>query len=222
VVVVAGVLLAGFVVVSLCDGAVYRAVGATVQSRQRLGGVWWYLALRNAGSLWTWLVVGAVLVGVDAVRARGHGPVWVRGVFVAGSAAGAGLCAEVLKLVIGRERPATIEVVDGVEALVYQGYQFRGLFSGFLDGSNLGLPCSHAAVAAGGAFALGLALPARWWGAGLAAVVLAAGCGVTRVLTGAHFAGDVYAGLVLGLMLSVWLGRAMGVRGRGGLGGASG
>ena len=169
VVVVAGVLLAGFVVVSLFDGAVYRGVGATVESRARLDAAWIYQVFRQAGSVWGWLVVGVLLVAWDVTHPWRlvTRPAWLGGLFVVLSAAVSGLGAEVLKLVIGRERPATIQVVDGVEALVYQGYQFRGLFSGFLDGSNLGLPSSHAAVAAGGAMALGMVLPRRWWAVGL-------------------------------------------------------
>lgn len=214
--IVAGVLLAGFVAVSMFDGAVYRAVGASAESRAALDGDWTYRAFRQAGSVWTWLVVGALLVAWDVRHASRlvTRPAWLSGVYVVVSAAGAGLAAELLKLVIGRERPATMQVVEGVESLVYQGYHFRGLFSGFVDGSNLGLPSSHAAVAAGAAFALVVCRPV-----GLAALILAVGCGLSRIDAGAHFASDVYAGLAVGFIIAGVLGRAMGATRRSWLGG---
>jgi membrane-associated phospholipid phosphatase len=209
---IAGALLAGFIVVSLFDGAVYRAVGATTESRARLDSAWWYQVLRQSGSIVPWLVIGLGLLGWDRLH-RGRGP-WqapaLRGPYIAASAGAAGLGAELLKLLIGRERPATIQIVDGVEALVYQGYHFRGLFSGFADGSNLGLPSSHAATAAGGAFAAAMLCPRVWPWAWLwvwpLAVGIAGGCAVSRVLTGAHFASDAYGGIVLGLLAAWWLG----------------
>ena len=201
VVVIACALIAGFVAVSLFDGQVFRSVGATMDSRARLDGAWWYQVLRQSGSLLPWLLVGVAVLALDRVR-RGRGTDTsrpLRGPYIAVSAGAAGLAAELLKLVIGRERPAVIEMVDGVEQLVYQGYHFRGLFSGFADGSNLGLPSSHAAVAAGGAFALARVWPKAW----PLAVVIAVGCGTSRVLTGAHFASDVYGGIVVGWLVSV-------------------
>ena len=205
------VLLAGFVVLTFLDGWIYRAIDPSLASRARLDAQLWYLILRHTGSLWTWLAVGAVLVGVAALQRAQYPrrPLWLDGLFVALSAGTSGLAAELGKLIIARERPATIETLDsGLQALVYQGYHFRGPFAGFLDGSNLGLPSSHAATAAGGAFALALLRPRL----GLLAVGLALGCGISRLLTGAHFATDVYAGVVLGLILSRLLARLLGVR----------
>ncbi|MBK7403149.1 MAG: phosphatase PAP2 family protein [Phycisphaerales bacterium] len=207
-VVLMAILVAGFVVLTAADGWVYRLVGPSLDSRRGLESRAWYILLRNVGSLWLWLLVGAVIAGADARRGLSR-PRWVRGAFVAASAALAGGGAELLKLIIARERPATIQHVEGgVDALVYQGYHFRGLFAGFADGSNLGMPSSHAATAAGGAFALLWLCPR----AGMPAVVLALGCGITRVLAGAHFATDVYAGIVLGWIAAWTLGRVFRVR----------
>lgn len=203
-------VVAGFVLLTFLDDRIYHAIGPTLASREHLDTQLWYLILRHTGSLWTWLAVGAALVGIAAIRRAQYPPtpIWLHGLFVVLAAAASGLAAELCKLVIARERPATIETLDtGLEALVWQGYQFRGLFAGFADGSNLGLPSSHAATAAGGAFALALLYPR----VGLLAVALAAGCGISRLLTGAHFATDAYAGLVLGLILSRLLGHALGI-----------
>ncbi|MFG0242825.1 MAG: phosphatase PAP2 family protein [Phycisphaerales bacterium JB054] len=202
-------LALGFVVASLADDAVYRAIDPDLASRGRLDETWWYLALRHCGTLLTWLVLGIVVLSVDRLRRRPAdqpGDLPLRGPYIAVAAGTAGLAAELAKLVIGRERPATIQTLEsGVEALVYQGYHFRGLFSGFADGSNLGLPSSHAATAAGGAFALAMVWPKLW----PLALGVSVGCGVSRLLTGAHFASDVYAGIVLGWLIAFWFGKGL-------------
>jgi membrane-associated phospholipid phosphatase len=184
------------------DPVLYRAIAPTADGRHELEGEDWYWLLRIVGTYWTWLAVGIGLFCLDAAprAVRTHAPAWRRGAFVMASAAAAGLAAELLKLVIARERPAILD--DGV--LVYQGHVFRGLFSGFADGSNLGLPSSHAATAFGGAFALAMLAPPL----APLALLLAAGCGLTRMLTGAHFATDVYAGIVLGFAAAWGLARA--------------
>ncbi|MFG0260363.1 MAG: phosphatase PAP2 family protein [Phycisphaerales bacterium JB041] len=201
-------LAVGFVAASLADGPVYHAIDPSLASRERLDGAWWYLALRHCGSLLTWLLLGIAVLTLDRVRRRPERPehLAVRGPYIAVAAGIAGLAAELGKLIIARERPATIQTLEsGVEALVYQGYHFRGLFAGFADGSNLGLPSSHAATAAGGAFALAMVWPKLW----PLALGIAVGCGVSRLLTGAHFASDVYAGIVLGWLVAVWFGRGL-------------
>ncbi len=208
-IIVGAVGIAGFALLTLLDSRIYHAINPTLASREWLDTQLWYLILRHTGSLWTWLAVGAALVGIAAIRRAQYPrrPIWLCGLFVTLSAASAGLAAELLKLIIGRERPATFEPLESGIELVYQGYQFRGLFASFTNGSGLGLPSSHAATAAGGAFALALLFPR----VGLVAVALALGCGISRLLTGAHFATDVYAGVVLGLILSRLLARVMGI-----------
>lgn len=207
--IVGACLALGFVVASLADDAAYHAIDPDLASRERLDQTWWYLALRHCGSLLTWLVLGIVVLSVDRLRRRPAdqpGDLPLRGPYIAVAAGTAGLAAELAKLVIGRERPATIQTLEsGVEALVYQGYHFRGLFAGFADGSNLGLPSSHAATAAGGAFALAMVWPKLW----PLALGVSVGCGVSRLLTGAHFASDVYAGIVLGWLIAFWFGKGL-------------
>lgn len=207
--IIAACLAAGFVAASLADVPIYKAIDPTLASRERLDGAWWYLALRHSGTLLTWLLLGIGVLTLDRLRRRPADQpkdLPLRGPYIAVSAGTAGLAAELGKLIISRERPATIQTLEsGVEALVYQGYQFRGLFAGFADGSNLGLPSSHAATAAGGAFALAMVWPRLW----PLALGVSVGCGVSRLLTGAHFASDVYAGIVLGWLVAFWFGKGL-------------
>lgn len=140
----------------------------------------WYRLLRIIGYFGTWIIIGIAMVLHDRNRHRGLALVLSSGL--------AGLVAELLKLVIARERP----VENGI---IQPGlYHFRGFFSGFSDGSNLGMPSSHTAVAFGGCLMLACYFPR----CRSLMILLALGCGITRMLTGAHFASDVYVGAVLG------------------------
>lgn len=165
----------------------------------------WYQALRAAGYMPVWLIIGLCFLGHDLwklPRSRASIGWWRRGVALVSAPLAAGGIAELLKLAIGRERPAPL--VEGVR--VYQGYVFKpwdpanGLWGGFGDGSNLGLPSSHAAVAIAGAFALGRVAPGSLW----PAMVFGVGCCITRLLNGAHFLSDVMMGAAVGYALS-WL-----------------
>ena len=179
----AAIVVAGFIILSILDFPLlhlfYMGDERTVENHD------WYRMLRVVGFLGTWAVVGVLFILHDRNRHRGAA------VFL--SALTAGALAELLKLVIGRERP-----VDGNQ--IQEGwYHFRPFLSGFTDGSNLGLPSSHAATAFGGCLMLAALLPntRRFL------ILLALGCGITRMLTGAHFATDVYAGAILGWLVSI-------------------
>lgn len=140
----------------------------------------WYRLLRIMGYMGTWFIVGAVYIAHDRNQHRGLAIIF--------SALLAGALAELLKLIVARERPIhNGEIQPGL-------YHFRGLFSGFSDGSNLGFPSSHAAVAFGGCLMLACFLPK----AQTLLFCLALGCGLTRMLSGAHFATDVLGGALLG------------------------
>jgi len=140
----------------------------------------WYRLLRIMGYMGTWIVIAAVFIAHDRNRHRGVA------LILAPLLAGA--LAELLKLVISRERPVLNgEIQPGL-------YHFRGLFAGFSDGSNLGFPSSHAAVAFGGCLMLACFVPR----ARSMLLALAIGCAITRMLCGAHFATDVFGGALLG------------------------
>jgi len=148
---------------------------------------WWRVAIKFTGDLRYWLAV-ALLAFVIVRDWR-----WPAGIL--GSAALAGGLAELLKLVIGRERPVRDFIIQNDAH-----YVWRPLFQGFADGSNLGLPSSHVATAFGGATMLAILIhrkaPPLVW----IAFALAAACAVSRVFTGAHFATDVLAGAFVGYL----------------------
>jgi membrane-associated phospholipid phosphatase len=173
-----GIILIAFVVLTLLDFPLLHLFYH--EPLQHIDNHDWYRLLRIMGYMGTWLLVCVVYIAHDRHRHRGLAILF--------SAILSGILAELLKLVIARERP----VQDGI---IQPGlYHFRGLFSGFQDGSNLGLPSSHAAVAFGGCLMLACFLPR----ARTVLFLLALGCGITRMLTGAHFATDVFVGGLIG------------------------
>lgn len=167
------------VVATLIDRWAYDTV--------RLAGVLdedWGRLLRVMGFMGTWfalaLAVGLHDAGAEPPLPRPRRRAWL--LFL--SPGFAGLAAEVLKIVIRRERPA---LNDG-------DYGFRPWSERPLSGGGLAFPSSHTAVAFGGAAMLAILFPrARWVG-----YVLAAGCALTRILAGAHFVSDTVLAAGLG------------------------
>lgn len=176
-----------------------RALGGTwtaehLHAKWRVEQSQFYQMFRLVGFMPTWL---AIAIGVDLVRRRRarDGAIGAldgairgedRGAVLPGMVACllvAGVLVEVLKALIGRERP---NQHDG-------SWVFKPLLGGFTDGSNLSTPSSHAAIALAGAFAIARLRP----GSGMVAIPLAIGCAGTRVLMGAHFLSDVVLSGVL-------------------------
>lgn len=108
----------------------------------------------------------------------------------------AGGLAELLKLVIRRERPG---LHDG-------SYVYRSFADRPFDTHDIGFPSSHAMVAFAGAAVLARFYPR----AAAVGYALAAGCALTRVLAQAHFASDVVAGGIAGWAVGYWLTRGRG------------
>jgi membrane-associated phospholipid phosphatase len=156
----------------------------------KLGNTDFGRLLRILGFLPTWIIVAAALVMTDwPLRAmEGTWTACRRGLLVVGAATLGGAVAEVLKIVIRRERP-------GQEV---GGYVFRAWSDRPFSTASLGLPSSHVAVAFGALAMLGLLFPrARWvWCA------LAVGCAFSRVAAHAHFLSDVTAAGILGVVLA--------------------
>ncbi len=142
----------------------------------------WGRLLRVMGFAPTWGVAALALwlhERPDATR-RAAARAWY---LVTATLAG-GLLAEILKLLLRRERP---EVNDGF-------YGFRPWSEHPFSTSGLAWPSSHTMVAFAAATAMARLFPrARWvW------YSLAAGCGATRLLAHAHFLSDVTLGMLFG------------------------
>lgn len=179
------ITLVAFVLASLLDQWAFQAIhDPRVYERD------WGRLLRVMGFLGTWLVLAIgvrLLEGHDAdarprARRRAHLLFW--------TAALGGIGAEVLKLLLRRERPAAH---DGL-------YGFRPFDDRTLSTSGLALPSSHTMVAFAGAAMFARLYPrARWIG-----YALAVGCAATRVMARAHFVSDVVLGAGAGWLVG-WL-----------------
>lgn len=170
---VLGGLLAGLVLSEL-DQWIFRTVLLPSASVRRPGD--WQQLLRVMGYLPTWLALGAALALGARGRevSRGVGA-WRAALLVVFSGALGGLLADTLKPVIRRSRPGL-----GGE------YHFDWPMGSHHD--PFGMPSSHAAVA----FGVAWMVVRLWPRAGWVALPLAVGCGVGRLLAGAHYATDVY------------------------------
>ena len=111
---------------------------------------------------------------------------WRRGVLLLAGPLVAGIIAEVMRGILRRQRP-------GLEGVHEWGWPWGSAVSG----GSWGLPSSHAAVAFAGAFMLMRLFPSVW----PVALSLAIGCGVTRMIVGAHFASDIFAGAAVGFFV---------------------
>ena len=161
----------------------------------------WYHALRALGYLPLWIVAAALFYISDRSAARSTAiqiarrrPAHHRAGLVLLSPILAGLGSELAKLVCRRLRP---EFGDGI-------YRFRAPWVEPLSTSGLGLPSGHTTVAFAGLAMVGFLMPALR----TPLLCLAAGCGLTRMFAGAHYATDVWTGALLGFAVSFALHRA--------------
>jgi membrane-associated phospholipid phosphatase len=135
------------------------------------------------------LVIGIAIFHLDHQRRR-----FVPHVLVA--AWGAGIVANVLKLLVARVRPHSFDFQGDVWST------FTALFP-FLEGgsSAQSFPSAHTAAAAGLAVVLGHLYPhAKWF-----FVVLAVLAACQRVQSGAHYLSDVLAGAAVGMVFASWI-----------------
>ncbi|MFI5311155.1 MAG: phosphatase PAP2 family protein [Gemmatimonadales bacterium] len=150
----------------------------------------WARLLRVMGFLPTWIIAAYAMWLQTRVAdpARAKRRAWY--LVLAPTAAGIG--AEVLKLLLRRERP---EANAGL-------YEFRLWSDQPFSTAGLALPSSHMMVAFGAATALGRLFPRASW----LWITLALGCGATRVLSRAHFLSDVMLGGLMGWSIGwgVW------------------
>jgi membrane-associated phospholipid phosphatase len=149
----------------------------------------WGRMLRVLGFLPLWMIA-AIALWLQERPAAARRPL---ALFL--SPAFGGLAAEVLKLILRRERPGA-----------HNGeYYFRPVTERTFSTSGLALPSSHALVAFGAAAILSQLFPRAWivWWA------LAWGCGLSRMAAGAHFFSDVMVaaivGWIVGRLVGKWL-----------------
>lgn len=147
----------------------------------------WGRLLRSVGYVPTWML-GAAALWLASARA-GHGSAgrWRAGVLLFAPAIAGGL-AELMKLVIRRQRP-------GADSAAYL---FRPYDVDLWSTKGLGMASSHAAVAFGAAAVLGRCFPGTapvWY-------LLAVGCAATRVMAGAHYVSDTVAAAALGWLVA--------------------
>jgi membrane-associated phospholipid phosphatase len=155
---------------------------------------WWGRSL--AGSEWhavanwvteigrgTWTFIATAVLGVAGLLWRRPGLVG-GSILVAASAAGAGIAANAIKILVGRARPKLLFAEESFygAAPFSVGYDFASF------------PSGHTATAFASAAALWVLLPSgRWLWAAVAVAVA-----ITRVVLGSHFVADVVAGGLLG------------------------
>lgn len=180
------------------DRAAYQAAFVGDPRLNDLEGRDWYRALRVAGTLWVWAPL-CIAVFVQAREPSDRDGV----VRTLGAAIVGGLAASIIEFVAGRLRP---NQAGGAHV-------FRGIVGRFDNTHDLAFPSSHAAVA----FAAAFMVWRVWPRAGVVALVVACGCGWTRMLSGAHFATDVLGAAVLGYAVARllrpggWLGNREGL-----------
>jgi membrane-associated phospholipid phosphatase len=155
-----------------------------------------YSMFRFAGYVPLWLLVSAAFILIDS--SAGWRRAWRRGGMLFASALMAGLLAEILKILIRRERPS----------LDISEYAFRSWTEGTFASGGLGWPSSHTAVAFGAAWALCRLHPraAPLW------MLIGVACGVSRIGNNAHFASDVVGGALVGFLVvaMLWRGTSRG------------
>lgn len=153
----------------------------------------WGRMLRVSGSLVFW---APLALAVWLAMRRAGQPRPGRAVLLFWGPALAGGVAELLKLLVRRERPG----------FAGGAYVFRDFAERTWSTSGLGFPTSHGMVAFGGAAVLAGLFP----GTAPVAYAIAAGCALTRVLAGAHFASDAVGGAIFGWAVGTFLWRRYG------------
>ncbi len=153
----------------------------------------WGRLLRVTGSLVFWAPLAVAVWLTDRSRPLPAGRSWL--LLLAPALAGG--VAELLKMLLRRERPG---LHDGA-------YYFRSFTDQPFYTRDIGLPSSHTMVAFAGAAIVARLFPR----AAPVAYLLAAGCGISRVMAEAHFASYVMVGAVAGWGVGVlawrWTGR---------------
>lgn len=174
-------------------------------------GEWWHSACRFFGDIKLWIILSFLFfieAGVSMMLLKGvpfnKQLQWLKkrfvfiGLFFIIPALSA-LVAEAMKILIRRHRPPRDPDEFGVVQPWDGEYVFRAWEVKPFSSSGLGLASSHTSVAIAGGVLLCYLFP-RWiplW------LILAFGCGLTRILDRAHFVSDVYVGTLIGVAVAL-------------------
>lgn len=147
-----------------------------------LGKGLWYAVLSVSGGL----VCAALYYRGNLTSARRATVLWLGQVFGFTLVAinGAGLVADLLKIIVGRARPKLLKMQD------FYGFDPFNIASA--DWRSF--PSGHSTTVFAAACALGLMFPRLRW----PLLALAVAVGLSRVMINAHYLGDVVAGAALG------------------------
>jgi len=186
-----GITLALFALAWVVDREVYQRVSLpTVYDKD------WGRLLRIVGFLPTWIALAVGIALAEGTEREARPRARRRGWLLFWGAAGSGIAAELLKLTLRRERPGPH---DGVHV-------FRDVAERTFSSAGLALPSSGTMVAFGGAAMLARLYPRAHW----VGYILAAGCGISRVLHRAHFLSDVVLAAGAGWLVAALIAKRWG------------
>ena len=149
-----------------------------------------YAMFRLAGFLPLWLAVSVAFILIDSEHGWRHA--WRRGGLLLCAVVVSGATAELLKVLVRRERP-------GDDA----AYVFRPWTEGAFATGGLGWPSSHTAVAFAAAWLLCRLYPR----AAVVWIAMGAACAFSRLSNNAHFASDVVSAALIAYIVVALLWR---------------
>ena len=166
----------------------------------------WYWMLRVMGYLPVWIcaVVAIVLHDTRYLRKYSLGVCCGRGLLLLICTAVSGIFAEVIKVVVRRERPpASIEQLDASPIYSWHLYSFRPFADtatrAWYENGGLGFPSSHAIVAFAAAFTFMRLFPRT----SIVWLLLAVGCAMTRIFMLGHYVSDTVGSAIVAYAV-VW------------------
>lgn len=145
-----------------------------------------------------WIIL-AVVVFVIALISRfsnKESPAWRAMLFFSLSIIVAYVICAVLKMLLGRYRP--------IEFFQHAKYGFHFLTT---KHDMMSSPSGHTTCAFAGLFALGRVFKKNWLT--LFFLIIAAVIGISRIIAGAHYLGDVFFGAYVGILSTFWVEAAL-------------